>query len=73
MRDAAHGKTRGWVVAATVAALLVAAAASGEDHDPCRTAYLASGFAQQQVSFEEFGELYGDGVCTAPGAMAHTD
>ena len=61
------------VFAATVAAMLVAAVASGEGSDPCLTAYLASGLFQQQVNFEKFGELYGDGLCAPPGALAQTD
>jgi hypothetical protein len=61
------------VLAATVTAMLVVAVASGEGRDPCRKAYLASGPSQQQVTFEEFDELYGDGVCTPPGALAHAD
>ena len=72
MRGAAWRKTRGWVLAATATAILLAAVASGEDQDPCSTAYLASGLPPQQVSFEEFGELYGDGLCAAPpGTVAH--
>jgi hypothetical protein len=56
-----------------LAAMLVAAAASGEGRDPGRTAYLASGLSQQQVSFEEFGQLYGDGLCAPPGALTRTE
>ena len=73
MRGAGRGKTRGWVLAATVTAMLVVAAASGEGRDPCRTAYLASGLSQLQVTFEEFGELHGEGLCARPGALAHTE
>jgi hypothetical protein len=73
MRGAGRGKTRGWVLAATVTAMLVVAAASGEGRDPCRTAYLASGLPQLQVTFEEFGELYGEGLCARSGALAHTE
>jgi hypothetical protein len=73
MRGAGRGKTRGWLLAATVAAMLVAAVASGEGRDPCRTAYLASGLSQQQVTFEEFGELYGEGLCAPPDAVAQAE
>ena len=59
-----------WVVlGAIVAMMLAAAAAFGENWDPCYEAYLASGLSQQQVGFEEFRELYGDGLC-APGGGA---
>jgi hypothetical protein len=73
MGGAGRGKTKVLVLAATVAAMLVAAAAFGGDRDPCRTAYLASGLSQQQVTFEEFGEIYGDGLCAPPGALARTE
>jgi hypothetical protein len=65
MGGAGRGKTKGLVLAA--------AAAFGGDRDPCRTAYLASGLSQQQVTFEEFGEIYGDGLCAPPGALARTE
>ena len=73
MRGSGRGKTRGWMIAATVTAMLVLAAASGDGRDPCRTAYLASGLSQAQVTFEEFAEFYGEGLCAPPGALAHSE
>ena len=57
-----------WVaLGAIVAMMLAAAAAFGETPTPCYEAYLASGLSQQQMGFEEFRELYGDGVCATSG------
>jgi len=61
-------KTRKWVaLGAVVATMLAAAAAFGETPTPCYEEYLASGLSQQQMAFEEFRELYGDGVCATSG------
>ena len=73
MGSAGRVKTRRWVLAATVAAMLVAALASGEGRDPCRTAYLASGLSQSQVTYEEFVELYADGLRAPTGTLAHAE
>ena len=61
-------KTGKWVtLGAIVATMLAAAAAFGETPTPCYEAYLASGLSQQQMGFEEFRELYGDGVRATSG------
>jgi hypothetical protein len=52
---------------AAVATMLTAALAFGEEPTRCREAYLASGFTQQQMGFEEFRELYSDSICTPGG------
>ena len=63
-QNSAPAKARKWIAfGATLALMLVATVAFGGDGAPCYEAYLASGLSQQQLPFEEFQELYGDGVC----------
>ena len=65
-------RTRKWVaLGATLALMLAFTVASGEDRTPCREAYLASHFTEQQMSFGEFRELYGDDVCATSGTIKH--
>ena len=56
----------------TVVALLVLMLATlalfGEHPTRCQRAYLAGG---QQVSFERFGQLHGDGVCAPTVQLAN--
>jgi hypothetical protein len=57
-------KTRKWMaLGATLATMLVAAVALGEDPALCQQAYLASGLTEQQMTLEQFGALYGDAFC----------
>jgi hypothetical protein len=75
-------KTRKQVVlAAMLVTMLGSALAFGEDRDPCYEAYRQSGLTHQQMSFEEFRELYGVTVCApssdglvgnAPGAASRS-
>jgi hypothetical protein len=57
---------RKWIVlGATLAIMLAGAMAFGEAPTPCQEAYLMSGLSEQQMSFEEFGELYSDTLCSS--------
>ena len=49
----------------TLATMLAGASAFGETPTPCYEAYLASGLTEQQMSFEEFAEFYGDTLCAS--------
>jgi hypothetical protein len=61
-------RTREWVASGVILATMLAAAATyGETRTPCYEAYLSSGLTQQQMSFEEFREFYGGGVCATSG------
>lgn len=59
--------TRRVALTSTLVVVLASSLAFGEDPTPCYEAYWASGLAHQQMGFEEFRELYGDGVCAAGG------
>ena len=64
-------RTRKWVaLGVTLALMLAFTVAFGEHSTPCREAYLASHFTEQQMSFREFRELYGD-VCATSGPIKH--
>ena len=57
-------QTRKWVaLGATLVVMLVGAVTSGGDLSRCEQAYLESGLNEQQMSFEEFSELYSDSLC----------
>ena len=59
-------EARKWVVlGAALATMLAGAMAFGEDPTPCYEAYRTSGLTEQQMSFEEFGEFYGDTLCAS--------
>lgn len=73
-------RARKWVaLGVTVAVMLAASLAFGENTTPCYEAYLTSGLTHQQMSFEEFRELYSvysHDVCAiseprSEGANAH--
>jgi hypothetical protein len=58
-------KTRQWaVVGATLAIALAATLAFGGTPTPCAEVYPESGLTQQQMTFGEFRELYGDTICS---------
>jgi hypothetical protein len=52
-----------WMVLGATLVLFVAAMVFGETPTPCYEAYLMSGLNEQQMSFEEFREAYGESVC----------
>ena len=57
-------RVRKWVaLGATLATMLTASLIFGENSTPCYVAYRTSGLTQQQMSFGEFRDFYGDGVC----------
>ena len=59
-------EARKWVVlGAALATMLAGAMTFGEDPTPCYEAYRTSGLTEQQMSFEEFGEFYGDTLCAS--------
>ena len=59
-------EARKWVVlGAALATMLAGAMAFGEDPTPCYEAYRTSGLTEQQMSFEKFGEFYGDTLCAS--------
>jgi hypothetical protein len=61
-------EARKWLVlGALVLTALLAGSIYGEEHTPCEQAYLESSLTQQQMSFDEFRELYADTLC-APGS-----
>ncbi len=61
-------QARKWVaLGATLAVMVVGAVTSGSDLTRCEQAYLASGVSEQQMSFEEFSQLYSDHVCATSG------
>ena len=61
-------QTNSWVaLGVTLAMMLSASLAFGEDVTPCYEAYRTSGLTQQQMTFEEFRGLYSDDVCTTSG------
>jgi hypothetical protein len=67
----ATAEVRKWVVlGALVLTALVAGSTYGEERTPCEQAYLESGLTQQQLSFEEFRELYADSLCAPGGDLA---
>jgi hypothetical protein len=45
----------------------------GQDSDPCREAYVASGLSAQQVSFAEFRGIYGETTCATDVGVVHKD
>jgi hypothetical protein len=59
-------EARKWVVLGAALAMMFARAMTfGETPTPCYEAYVTSGLTEQQMSFEEFGEFYGDTLCTS--------
>jgi len=61
----ARGARKWIVLGAALATMLAGASAFGETPTPCYEAYLASGLTEQQMSFEEFAEFYGDTLCAS--------
>jgi hypothetical protein len=45
----------------------------GQDSDPCREAYLDSGFSVQQMTYHEFQGSYGETVCATEVASLSED
>ena len=61
-------QARKWMaLGATLAVMVMGAVTSGGDLTRCEQAYLASGLSEQQMSFEEFSELFSDDVCATSG------
>jgi hypothetical protein len=59
-------EARKWVVlGAALATMFAGAMAFGKTPTPCYEAYMTSGLTEQQMSFEEFGEFYGDTLCAS--------
>jgi hypothetical protein len=57
-----------WTALAVVLlALLTGSAAFGEDRGSCYEAYLQRGLTQQQLTFDEFHDLYVDTLCSPDG------
>ena len=65
VRTAKAQQARKWVILGAALAMMAAGAiAFGEKPTPCYEAYVLSGLSQQ-MSFQEFGELYGDTLCAS--------
>ena len=61
-------KMRKWAALVVVLiAMLAANIAFGEDYGPCYGAYLESGLTEQQMTFDQFREFYGDTLCARDG------
>jgi hypothetical protein len=68
-------RARKWVaLGAILATMLTASLAFGETPTPCYEAYRPSTLSQQQqTTFEEFRDFYGDDLCTPRGSSERID
>jgi hypothetical protein len=55
---------------AILAIAYVVGTAFGAGYDPCYGAYLESGLNQQQMTFQQFRQSYGDTLCAPDGLKA---
>jgi hypothetical protein len=61
-------RLRKWAALAVVLMTMLAAdVAFGNEYGPCYGAYLESGLTQQQMTFAQFRQFYGDTLCARGG------